>query len=346
MMSYEEFKERVQENFLDYLDIPNKELCEISIQKFYKVNRVLDSLTVSVPDSPKNYISPVIYVQEMYRNYEQGENLDEAFRTAARWYRDAMGKQMEDYGKDVINLDFENGRDKIYMVLVNTEQNEEMLKNVPSREFQDLSIVYRYLIKADKEAIASTVISNAFAKELGMTEPELYKAAAENTKELFRPKVQSMRDTMLEMLREGGMGNETIEQMIQDIPEERMMWVITNDKQTNGAASMMYEKILHDLAEKLGEDLLIMPSSVHEVIAVRESMGSPEELAQMVQDINMGQVRLEDRLSNQVYRYDRNLRELKLATDTPVKRLDGIVAEPGRKKEEIPLVREDGGRLR
>ena len=37
---------------------------------------------------------------------------------------------------------------------------------------------------------------------------------------------------------------------------------------------------------------------------------------------------MEERLSNQVYHYDKDLRKLSLATDTPNKRLDGIVAEP------------------
>lgn len=41
----------------------------------------------------------------------------------------------------------------------------------------------------------------------------------------------------------------------------------------------------------------------------------------------MGQVALEDRLSNQVYHYDKDARRLTLATDTPNKRLDGMVAE-------------------
>ena len=42
----------------------------------------------------------------------------------------------------------------------------------------------------------------------------------------------------------------------------------------------------------------------------------------------MQEVALEERLSNQVYHYDKDLRKLTLATDTPNKRLDGIVAEP------------------
>ena len=39
-------------------------------------------------------------------------------------------------------------------------------------------------------------------------------------------------------------------------------------------------------------------------------------------------VALEDRLSNQVYHYDKELRKLTLATDMPNKALTGIVVEP------------------
>ena len=70
-----------------------------------------------------------------------------------------------------------------------------------------------------------------------------------------------------------------------------------------------------------------MPYSLHEVIAVSTSMGDPNELAQMVAEINMDQVALIE-LSNQVYHYDKDLRKISLATNTPNKRLDGIVAEP------------------
>lgn len=91
---------------------------------------------------------------------------------------------------------------------------------------------------------------------------------------------------------------------------------------------MLYEDKLHALAEQLQDDLYILPSSIHEVIAVPASMGKPDELAQMVAEVNMAQVSLEERLSNQVYHYDKDLRKVSLATDTPNKRLDSIVSEP------------------
>ena len=41
----------------------------------------------------------------------------------------------------------------------------------------------------------------------------------------------------------------------------------------------------------------------------------------------MSELNLEDRLSNNVYFYDKNLRTISMATDTPNRRLDGLVAE-------------------
>ena len=77
-----------------------------------------------------------------------------------------------------------------------------------------------------------------------------------------------------------------------------------------------------------------MPLSIHEVIAVSTDFGSPDELAEMVYEINMDQVDINDRLSNQVYCYDKDLRALRLATDTINKSLDdvdrGAISNPER----------------
>ena len=125
------------------------------------------------------------------------------------------------------------------------------------------------------------------------------------------------------------MPKELADLMIGEMPSDQIMWIITNERGIDGAVSMLYEDKVHKLAESLESDLYILPSSVHEVIAVSVNMGEPEELARMVAEINMDQVKLEDRLSNQVYHYDKDLRKFTLATDTPNKRLDGVVAEQG-----------------
>ena len=44
----------------------------------------------------------------------------------------------------------------------------------------------------------------------------------------------------------------------------------------------------------------------------------------MVYEVNMEQVDINDRLSNQVYQYDKDLRTLRLATDTINKSLNDV----------------------
>lgn len=105
------------------------------------------------------------------------------------------------------------------------------------------------------------------------------------------------------------------------------MWIITNNKGVSGAVNMIFEKNLHELSKGMGDDLYILPSSIHEVIAVPASMGDPEELAEMVLQVNTDVVDVSERLSNQVYHYDRDARKLSMATDTPNKSILNAVAE-------------------
>ncbi len=203
-----------------------------------------------------------------------------------------------------------------------------MLKDVPSREFQDLSIIYRWVVKIDEQGIHSAMVTNSLAENFGLSEEQMFKLAEENTRRIMPPTVRSMDEVMREIFTSEGMPLEFVEMMESEMPKDRTMWVISNERGINGAVSMVYEDKLHELAESMETDLYILPSSTHEVIAVSTSMGDPNELAHMVVEVNMDQVALDERLSNQVYHYDKDLRKLSLATDTPNKRLDGIETEP------------------
>lgn len=320
MMNYEIFKEVVAEKFKSYLPSQYQDMT-LRVESVNKVNKKLDGMTLLDEKAEKN-ISPTIYINDMYEHYLQTENLQEVLQKAAETMERAFTE-----APVVGNLDFDSAKDNIVFQVINTMQNQDMLQDMPHREFQDLSIIYRWVVKIDEQGVQSAVVRNNMAKQMGMTEEQLFKAAVENTRRIFPPTVKSMNDVMKEMFIADGMPAEMVEVMIGEIPEDKMMWIISNERGVNGAGSMLYEENLHKLAMKLETDLYILPSSVHECIAVSADMGDPYELAEMVNEINMGQVALEERLSNQVYHYDKDARRLTLATDTPNKRLDGIVAE-------------------
>ena len=106
------------------------------------------------------------------------------------------------------------------------------------------------------------------------------------------------------------------ETMMEESDPTGNMWVISNERKINGAVTMLYEDKLHSLAESMGTDLYILPSSIHEVIAVSTETGRPEELAQMVSETNRHEVRPGERLSNQVYHYSRNMRTITSVANT------------------------------
>lgn len=319
MMDYKIFKEVVKESFLSYMPDGYQGM-EVSVVPVEKVNRRLDGLNLFKTGAEKG-ISPTIYINDIYGEYLKTGDLQETLRNAAG----AMDRMFKE--NPLPPLDLHTAKDNIIFQLVNTKQNEDMLRDMPHREFQDLSIIYRWVVDIDDKKIGSTSITNSLAKALGMEEEQLFNAATKNTRRILPPVVKTMNEVLRELLMADGMPPHMADLMTGEMLPGRTMWIITNEQGIEGAVSMLYEDKVHKLAERLGSDLYILPSSVHEVIAVSVKMGEPEELAQTVAEVNMDQVKLEDRLSNQVYHYDKDLRKFTLATDTPNKRLDGIVAE-------------------
>ncbi len=321
MMNYEIFKDVVTEKFLSYMPKEYQDM-QVRVVPVEKVNRKLDGLDLRRQDGA-GMVSPTIYINNIYEEYLRTGDLEKSLQNAA----DALDRVFRE--RPMPPLDLRGAKDNMIFELVNTMQNENMLKNMPHREYQDLSIIYRWVVGADDKGISSVVIHNGLAKELGMDEEQLFRAAMVNTRRILPPTVKSMNEVIRDMLLADGLPPGVADLMVGETQPKETLWIISNDYGTRGAASMLYEEKLHGLAEDLESDLYVMPSSVHEVIAVSVEMGKPEELAGMVAEINMNEVALEDRLSNQVYHYDKDLRKITLATDTPNKRLDGVVAERG-----------------
>ena len=332
MMDYEIFKEVVIDKFKDYLPDEFSDM-KIETSEVRKVNRTLDAINI-IGNSKGSSVVPTIYINDMYDMYQKTNDIDKVLSKFGKEYSDRYNEKTG--LDDLVNTT--DIKEHVIFQLVNTEQNKEMLANMPHREFKDLSIIYKVVLKMTDEGLYSTAVTNKYAEHEDITEPDLFKCAAKNTKELFPPVIKSMADVIREIFSKDGMPTEIAEAMVGEISDDQMMYVITNDVGINGAVSMLYEDGLHDLAEHLGSDLYILPSSIHEVIAVSADMGNPNELAEMVSEVNMSVVSIGDRLSNQVYYYDKDLRKVTLATDTPNKRLDGIVSE-------APLVF-DSGKLR
>ena len=94
---------------------------------------------------------------------------------------------------------------------------------------------------------------------------------------------------------------------------DRSMFVLSNRENVQGAVYMFDENILKKIAEKLNSSLIILPSSIHETIIMRETESmNMNFMRNMVTDVNEMVVESELWLSDEVYRYDRDIHTLSL----------------------------------
>lgn len=185
----------------------------------------------------------------------------------------------------------------LFVKLVNTERNESLVEQSISKEFLDLSAVVRVVLKMDKEGMASMALSKGDAEILGMTEEEIYAAALANTLRLFPPKLMNLgRYVEMSIGAELPLGE-----------DEVTTYILTNQKEVDGAIYFMSPEVVRAIAEALEDDLYILPSSVNEVLLVRASEleDGVDKLKEMVRDANETVVSEKDILSYNVYHYDK-----------------------------------------
>lgn len=185
----------------------------------------------------------------------------------------------------------------LFVKLVNTERNESLVEKCISKKFLDLSAVVRVILKMDKEGMASMALSKGDAEILGMTEEEIYAVALANTLRLFPPKLMNL-GRYIEM---------SIGAKLPLREDEVTTYILTNQKEVDGAIYFMSPEVVGAIAEALEDDLYILPSSVNEVLLVRASEleDGVDKLKEMVRDANETVVAEKDILSYNVYHYDK-----------------------------------------
>ena len=180
-LNYEEFKEKIKDDIKDYMDEKYKD-CGVVIRKVNKTNREVDGLNFYDIPGLKN-ATPTIYVNNLYEEYERTGKYEEVIRIAA----ETMERGIKSFNDEIKAelLDTSRLKDNVFFTLINAEQNKELLKTVPHREFEDLAIVYRWNLGNDSLGTYTNLVDNDLAKKEGLTENDLYNAANKNTKELF-----------------------------------------------------------------------------------------------------------------------------------------------------------------
>lgn len=246
-------------------------------------------------------IAPTIYLDSFYELYTNGENIKNIIRQIEVIYE--QNKNNVTFDVNILKH-FDTIKDKIVYKVVNYRSNEKLLEQVPHKRILDLAVVFYCLLDNEYGRSATALIYNNNLKNWNVTIDDVYKAALKNTPDLLHSKISSMAA----LFEKCGVNVDGEEVDLKDyVPSD--MYVLMNESKLNGAACILYENVLYDFAQKLGADLYILPSSVHEVILLPKlSMFEKDELVNMVKEVNTEGVAADEVLSDHVYEYNRTER--------------------------------------
>ncbi len=283
------------ENIVDLLQKRMGENYEIRVTKVMKNNDI--QLTGVTMMEKSDHIAPTIYLEGLYEEYQNGIAMEELAEKIIVFNKQQMPDS--DLNMDFFQ-DFEQVKDRIFYKLVSFEKNRKLLEKLPHYRWHDLAIIFYYALAEEKVGRASITIHHRHLEMWGQSVDTLYRVAQGNMRSGKPELLVSMKDLLAEM---AGLqlGENTY------IP----MYVLTNREKLYGAAALLYSERMKELADKWQSDLLILPSSVHEVLLLPDD--GQNEYAfyrQMVEDVNTTQVEPEEVLSYSLYRYRRENAEI------------------------------------
>ena len=311
MKNYSEFMEYIKEKVTDYL--PERfESAEIAIRQVVKNNDVvLDGLLISSPDS---HISPTIYLNPLYEQYKEEKDLDGIVSNIADTYIEniepVVNRGFQEKLEEIGN--YETVKDYIFPKLVNLEKNSIRLQDAPYTQREDLAVTYNIKVTEDSHSMGSIMITNYLMEKYGVTPEELHALAMENMERLSPSVCEPLENVIVEvsasqLSEQEGISFEEAKEHVREMlpPGGTEIYCLSNESKLNGAVSIISENVQKMVAEQVGGDYYVLPSSVHELMIVPKSLGMNfGELEEMVSSVNAACVRDDEVLSNHVYQYD------------------------------------------
>ena len=304
MITYHEFLEQIREQVSELVE----DEYTVRIMPVRRNNGVvLDSMMIA---KPGDQVCPNIYLNQLYKWHQGGMSIPCIAERILMQYREAVPDESFDIGT---LLSRESVCRNIVYRVVNSLRNKDLLEEVPHRDFLDLSLVYYILIRGTQIGDGAVLVRREHQKMWELDDEELDLAARENTEKLLPADILSISEMMEELSRQ--IGNSTYSELeTEEVCRESPMYVLTNRDRQFGACYVANTGVLSELARREEDDLYILPSSVHECMIVPVRCGQdPEELGEMVREINRTQVDAEEFLSDSVYRFNREMNQVEIA---------------------------------
>ena len=247
-MSYAEFKEALMAGLEDFYSHDAR----IFFKEVLKTNGVkLDGLNIIFDQEDR--VNPVIYVNDLYEKYTDGElTFNEVVgHIVDTRERSGANKDIHELVANITNWDWIS--ENVFPILINTDANQDLLKDLVSTPFLDLSVIYVIRIpEGVQDAWASVKITKGMLDGYGVSKDALHDQAMSNLREKDRLQIQSMFETLKRM--------SCVDIPIPEISDPNM-YVLSNMSCNHGASQLLN---IGELGEKYeGRSFYVIPSSIH-----------------------------------------------------------------------------------
>lgn len=249
-------------------------------------------------------IANKIWVAQFYQEYCLGTSLEEIVSVL----KESIMKTADTNSDLVEKLnDFECVKDRIVYRLLSRESNDNLLKQVPWLPFMDIAIVF-YISVDSENTKQHMLITNEMLKHWEISIDILFKQAHMNTSRISPPVCINIEALYLGLDLDNdhdiGFYNEN---------GLFPLYALSNRSMKYGAVCILYEGLLSSIAEALNDDLIIYPSSIHEmIICPLKYSKNKEESLSIVQICNENEMEKQDVLTCNVYKFDKTSKKLEI----------------------------------
>ena len=270
--------------------------------------------------------SPIINLDECYERYLTGEDVEDAAREieeTGRGFRQFMEE------KDNLSLEsYEDVRGRITLFPISKEMAQKDESDFVREDFEFFSVRFYARLTHENDYTVLFPVSKQMLECWGKTKEDLLQDA-------FRQ--QLMDGIILASLQEAVMTHYELKKNLLDkkhqeeeIPAETYL-ILTNSRQSGGAALILNEKILQRVYERLGCNYYIVPSSIHDVTILQDkALYDPRKLSNLARMIHEKLPARECFLGEEAMYYDKDTGKLISAAE----HVNGVLRKVKQKKDQ------------
>ena len=253
---YEKMKEALMELKPDEM--------EITFMRVDKQNRMgLHGCTLSMPDVAA---APTFYLEDLYEAYLNGTAVEDIAEGVIEFAKQ-NNRAVIPNGIDVV--DYESARKHLGLMIIGAEENREYLETLVHEIIEGLALVPIVFID-DDHSTGCIKIKKELLMAWEVTAQEVMEEAKQNSARVMPPTFKLMSDILKE--------NSELDLDDLCVPEEAELFVVSNRYFVCGASVAFYPGFLESIGKALGTDFYILPSSINELILLRDLGQNPLEL--------------------------------------------------------------------